>query len=105
MSEQEETIDLKSMLISILRFLFHRKKILMFSFFAFIILGISVRIIKPKSQKDLYEINYLFESSVVPKETMLSIIELITKNKDQNINQTYKYVKKKKIGERRIRTR
>ena len=94
MSEQEETIDLKSILISILRFLFHRKKILIFSFFVFIILGISVRIIKPKSQKDLYEINYLFESSVVPKETMLSIIESITKNKDQNINQTYKYVKR-----------
>lgn len=94
MNQQEDTIDLKGVLVSILKFLFHRKKILMFSFFTFIIIGISVRVLKPKNQKDLYEINYLFESSVVPKESMLSILESISKNKDQYLYQSYKDVKR-----------
>ena len=94
MSQQEDTIDLKSVLISILKFLFLSKKKLFVSFLAFILIGISVRILKPKSQKDLYEINYLFESLVVSKESMLSILEPISKNKDQYINQSYKDVKR-----------
>lgn len=94
MSQQKDTIDLKSVLISILKFLFRRKKTLVVSFLAFIVIGITVRILKPKNQKDLYEIIYLFESSVVSKESMLSILEPISKNKDQYINQPYKDVKR-----------
>lgn len=94
MSQQEETIDLKSVLVSILKFLIQRKKIILFSFFVFVILGIIIRTLKPKNQKDLYEINYLFESSVLPKESMLSILESISKNKDQYVNESFKNVKK-----------
>ena len=93
MSQQEETIDLKSLLVSILKFLIQRKKIILFSFFVFVILGVAVRLLKPKNQKDLYEINYLFESSVLPKESMLSILESIGKNKDQYEHQSFKDVK------------
>jgi hypothetical protein len=94
MSQQEETIDLKSVLVSILKFLIQRKKIILFSFFVFVILGIIIRTLKPKNQKDLYEINYLFESSVLPKESILSILESISKNKDQYVNESFKNVKK-----------
>ncbi len=94
MHQQEDTIDLKRVLISSLKFLVYRKNFLLFSFFAFVVLGIIIRTLKPKNQKDLYEINYLFESSVLPKESILSILESISKNKDQYVNESFKNVKK-----------
>ena len=94
MHQQEDTIDLKRVLILSLKFLVYRKNILLFSFFAFLVLGIIIRTLKPKNQKDLYEINYLFESSILPKESILSILESISKNKDQYVNESFKNVKK-----------
>jgi hypothetical protein len=94
MNRQEDTIDLKTLFISTIKFLIQRKKTILFGFLIFIVIGLTVRILKTKSQKDLYEINYLFESTVLPKETMLSIVESIIKNKDQYENQSFKNVNK-----------
>jgi hypothetical protein len=94
MNRQEDTIDLKNVLINIIIFLNKRKKLIVFSFFSFLLLGFSVRFLKPKNQKDLYEINYLFESTLLPKESMLSILESISNNKDQYNDKSFKAVHK-----------
>jgi len=94
MSQNEDTIDLKRVFISFVRFTKRKQKLFLVAFISFLLLGFLVRLTQPKKQKDLYEINYLYESSVLPKESILSILESISKNKGQIANKSISQVKK-----------